>query len=244
MVSEPRTSLETAFAAARSRVPEFVDKQFGWRGALRLHRHLIGLDMIIAPINLIMSAPALFARLLAMILRFVRLPRLAGRIDRTAFFLPKRSGRELERNLRQVLLRDAEIEALLHEWSAQRHVAFVNVTKRSIAEYMTARTAFAEFTAALIVLLTGFIYYSGLTPGAFTLAPYIAREYAQSQAIDSFMLGSWAGSIWYDYFPAETDWWLLIYMTIVIMVAMALVVSVIGIVIDPLQRVCQHITIA
>ena len=86
------------------------------------------------------------------------------------------------------------------------------------------------------MLITGFAVYGGLTPGAFTLAPFVAGEYVQQQAIDGFWAGAWAGSYWYHWFPERADWSLIIETALLIMVAMAYLSTVIGLVIDPLQR--------
>ena len=40
-------------------VPEFVERNFGLRGALKLHRHAVGRDLVRAPANLALAAPNL-----------------------------------------------------------------------------------------------------------------------------------------------------------------------------------------
>ena len=50
-------------AACRARIPGFVARHFGWRGSLRLHRSAIGLDLLRAPLNVLLVGPTLFLRL-------------------------------------------------------------------------------------------------------------------------------------------------------------------------------------
>ncbi|MEZ5825837.1 MAG: DUF6635 family protein [Geminicoccaceae bacterium] len=228
--------LEQAFSAALQRVPAFTRRHFSLPGTLRLHLCVFGTDLIAAPVNLFMSAPALFARLTAMLLRGIGLAGIAGRIDRIPFFLPTRTARFLRARIENDLLRADGIEGLLGERDPRAAEAFAERRHRLIEEYLTARTAMAEFSAAITVLLVGFAVYGGLTPGAFTLAPFVADEYVQRQAIEGFWAGSWAGGIWYDHFPERAGWEFKLQTALLIMVAMAFLSTVIGIVVDPLQR--------
>lgn len=236
MAHSAQDELYSAFTAARARVPGFVERQFGLGGTLWLHRHLAGPDLIAAPINLFMSAPALIVRVVGFILSLAGFSGFAAKLGDLPLFLPTRSGRELACSLRQNLLNSPEIEELLVRSNSGRLPVFQERTKRLIDEYLAARTAFAEFSAALFVMAGGFLVYKGLTPGAFTLAPYLAQSYAASRAANEFWLGSWAGGYWYGFFPPEIDWSLVLQTAGLIMLAMAILASLIGIIVDPLQR--------
>jgi len=47
------------FAKVRARIPAFVDRHFTWSGAWRIHKRAIGADMLRAPLNTVLVAPAL-----------------------------------------------------------------------------------------------------------------------------------------------------------------------------------------
>jgi hypothetical protein len=52
-------AIERYIAARHERVAEFVDRHFGLIGALRLHRHALGLDLLRAPANVLLMVPYL-----------------------------------------------------------------------------------------------------------------------------------------------------------------------------------------
>ncbi len=51
----------------RARIPEFVRRNFRLRGALGLHRHALGRDLVRAPANLALAGPNLALELAALL---------------------------------------------------------------------------------------------------------------------------------------------------------------------------------
>ena len=63
-VREEEHAAIRAFAEdCRRRVPDFAARHFSFAGTLRLHREALGLDLVRAPINVLLVAPSLFLRL-------------------------------------------------------------------------------------------------------------------------------------------------------------------------------------
>ena len=56
-------AIERYIAARHERVAAFVDRHFGLIGALRLHRHALGLDLLRAPANVLLVVPYLSMQL-------------------------------------------------------------------------------------------------------------------------------------------------------------------------------------
>ncbi|SME92354.1 hypothetical protein SAMN06265365_101493 [Tistlia consotensis] len=83
-------------AERRQRIDPFVRRTFGLRGALGLHRHAVGWDLLRAPANLLLAVPVLAARGGARVARRRGLEGLAGRLERHPSFLRTAVARELE----------------------------------------------------------------------------------------------------------------------------------------------------
>ena len=74
-------------AARRERIADFVDRHFSLRAALRLHRAAFGWDMLRAPVNLTMAAPAAALHLAASGARRVGAERVANVLGRGRLLL-------------------------------------------------------------------------------------------------------------------------------------------------------------
>jgi len=70
------------FADRRDRIPGFVDRHFSLRGALALHRAALGWDILRAPVNLTMAAPAAVLHLLAVAARSLGAGQVARALGR------------------------------------------------------------------------------------------------------------------------------------------------------------------
>ena len=216
-------------AACRARVLSFAARHFGWRGTLRLHRSALGWDLLRAPLNVLLVGPTLLLRLAALTARRFGLPRVARWLGSRHLFLETCVARRVAELVLTELLRvDLEAPWLPSEWHQR--------ARRLIAEYVDARHALAEFGAGFAALIVGVLLLHALTPSAITLGPMLARELAQQDAISGFWLGAWAGSIWYEWFPAGAGWMRTIATTATVMGCFALLATFMGLLVDPLLQ--------
>lgn len=91
-----RGGIERYCAERRAAVDPFVKRTFGVRGALALHRHAVGWDLLRAPTNMLLAIPVLAARTGAKAARRSGLESLAGRLERNPRFLRTAVAGELE----------------------------------------------------------------------------------------------------------------------------------------------------
>ena len=224
--------------ACRARVPGFVARHFGWRGSLRLHRTAVGLDLLRAPLNVLLVGPTLFLRLAGLACRWLGWRRLGTWLARTQSVRGDqscppdgRSGGERAAAGRRSA-----------PWASTRNRA--QRIRELIAEYLAARNAVAEFAAGVVAIGVGLALVQALTPSAITLGPLLAREFAQADAIDTFWLGPWAGAIWYGWYPADASWGETILTTAMVMGCFALIATFMGLVTDPVLQLRACIGVA
>lgn len=241
------------FAARRAMVPGFVSRTFGLRGTLRLHRQALGLDILRAPVNVMLAPVLILTRLSALAARKAGWSRLAGWLGRRRILLATDVARATERRIVVDLLqlpwadaagrseRDALAEAMLAEPAlraliARRLEAGIEArVARTLGEYSGARAAVAEMTTAMGTLGAGAIAFQALTPGMISLAPALAAILAQQAALAAFPLGGLLGSMWYGLFPAAASPWLSGAVILGLMLTGALAAAFAGIVADPVQ---------
>ena len=218
----------TSYAdACRARIPGFVARHFGWRGSLRLHRTAVGLDLLRAPLNVLLVGPTLFLRLAGLACRWLGWRRLGTWLARRNLFVETNLARRMADLVVSELLRLDDAPWAIDPEARQR-------IRELIAEYLAARNAVAEFAAGVVAIGVGIALVQALTPSAITLGPLLAREFAQSDAIDAFWLGPWAGAIWYGWYPADASWGETILTTATVMGCFALIATFMGLITDPL----------
>lgn len=231
MSSEPvapaPAAAATYFAACRARVPAFAARHFGVIGTLRLHREALGLDLLRAPLNVMLVAPAFGLHLVAVLCRGLGWERLARWLASRRLFVETRLSRRMADLVLGELLRVDEAE-MLPDWHHRARHLF--------AEYLAARHAVAELAAAMIAIGVGMLLVHALTPSAMSLGPLLARELAQQEAIDGFWLGPWAGSIYFGWYPVTASWSQIIGTTLLAMICFAVTATFVGVLTDPLQQ--------
>ena len=165
----------------------FVRRHYRLPGALRLHRHAIGWDLLRAPANIALAPVLLLARLvsiLAHVVRLRRLSRFAGR------FLP-----QFRSDVGAVLEADLLSEVLANRGS--KDAEFDAETVRGLVrDYVAVRTAVSEIGTALVVLLVGLFVFHAVTPGVISLAPVVTERAAHARDVAGFPLGQWLGGAW------------------------------------------------
>lgn len=239
--------------ARRERIPDFVDRHFSLRAALRLHRAAFGWDMLRAPVNLTMAASAAALHLAAAGARRVGAERVANALGRRRLLLSTSVSLRIEWLVRTDLLelpcqagdrvstRDALAETILRAMLTSiglkdddplRH----RVLERTLAEYVVTRGTAAEITTALMSLSAGALTLGKLTPGAVSFGPMLASMVAQQAAISSFPLGAGFGTLWYGLFPVVPSTALLFSLSGGLLAIGSVLSAFAGIVADPVQR--------
>jgi hypothetical protein len=209
-----RAAISANGDACRARIPAFASRHFGLAGTLRLHRRALGLDLLRAPLNVLLVGPAFFVRVAAILCRRLGWPRIGDWLGRRSLFVETRLSREIATLV---------LEELLLVDGTSATPAWREHGVRLIAEYVAA-------------LATGLVLVQALTPSAVSLGPLLAQELAQKAAIESFWLGSWAGGIYRSWFPATASWTEIAATTVMAMGCFALVATFMGLVTDPLQQ--------
>ncbi len=218
------------FAACRARIPAFTRRHFSIAGTIRLHQAALGLDLLRSPLNVLLVGPAFFLHLSAMLVRWLGLERLARWLATRRLFMETRLSRRIGEVVAGELL---GLEQIMH---SREMPARAERTEALLSEYMAARHAVAELAAGMIALMVGFLVLHALTPGALSLGPLLAQQYAEQSAVESFWAGAWAGEIYYAWWPTEASWPFTIFMTVLVMMLFAVCSTFMGLVTDPIQQ--------
>lgn len=223
-----RAALAGHLAACRARIPAFAARHLGWAGTLRLHQRALGLDLVRAPVNVLLVGPALLVRLGAWIAGWLGRPDAAAWLLRRELFLETALARHVAGLVLAELLQLDRVADLPPAWQARsRHL---------LAEYVAARHAAAELGAVLVLVALGLLLVHRLTPSAISLGPLLAQELVRQEAVAGFWLGPSLGTLWYGWFPVAAGWPTLVASTLGVMLAFALLATFAGLVMDPLQQ--------
>lgn len=245
----------------KDRVDEFVRRHYSFRGALRIHAHAVGWDIIRVPINIVWSIVNMVLALIGFVVGLVGLDTLKARIEKIPpgletdmdqqiswlivtelLQLPYKHGNmQSERDaLMQEILKDPGIQRLLDE-RLEAFVApaqkpdFMEKLKKKLDEYAATRTGSADFASNVVLLIGSKIALGAPNFGTLGAGTAVSAAVAKSIAVSNFWLGSTIGSYYYAIVPVAVSMRLLIAVTAVIAVVLALVSTFIGIVTDPLQ---------
>ena len=265
-----REDAEHAFEAAvrvyvetrRTRIPQFVRRNFGIAGALRIHRVALGWDLVRAPANIGLAVPHLLKILTAAGLRRAGAVHIADRllqmktqieteVEREVRWLLwtellelpfVQAGRKSDRDaLAEILMARPEVVRALTSASSDagesaREPAFQARLAENLSRYTGARNAAAEIATALASAGAGSIAIQQLTPTAYSLGPPVAAAIAHQAAVFAFPLGAGLGGIWYAVFPPEPSTALIVGATAVLLAFSSVVAAFAGIFADPVQR--------
>lgn len=241
----------------QERVDAFVQRHFTWPGTLRLHRAALGLDILRAPVNVLLSPILVVVRLCAWICRKLRLHGVANWLQNRRLLLRTAVSARVELAILSELLevplpagtripdRAAMARAILaaprfREMIRQRASvaeaqAMADRITGAIAEYSGTRAAVAEFTTALIILAVGAVAFQALTPGMISMAPGVAEAVSRSTAVADFPLGASLGGMWYGVFPVGPSPGLVAATLVGLLMIGACVAAFAGIMADPVQ---------
>jgi hypothetical protein len=250
------------FASRHVRVGPFVDRHFSIRGALALHRHALGLDLVKAPLNLALALPQVSLKVAGAVAGRIGAPAAGRRLGTLNLLLKTRVAAEIEwliyaellelpyqwgrrrsdgDALAATILADPRIaggldDALAAIGSRASEAAFRRRLEEAMTAYAGGRAAAAEIATGILALGTGAATLKQLTPGTLTLGSALAGLWAQQAAVAGFPLGSTLGGLWYGAFPATASSGLLFGATGGVMIAASTLAAFAGIVADPVQR--------
>lgn len=223
----PATLTDDAMARRRAAVSRFVRDRYGPRGTWRLHRAALGLDLLRAPLNVMLSPVFLLTRLLAWLLSRLGARRAGAWLAARRIFLPSDLGRVIESDLIR-LITDLDAQGI----GAGAPPAAVRREAAALAE---TRNAVSEIATSLIVLAFGWGLFNRATPGVISLAGPLAELRAHATAVNDFLLGDTLGRAWYWAFPVELSPWAVVLTGIALAVIGSLVTTFAGLVADPVQ---------
>ncbi len=235
----------------------FVRRHFTWPGTLHLHRAALGRDILIAPVNVLLSPVLVLVRISAWLCGRLGLRSASDRLRRRRILLRTAvaarveaailtelcdvplAAADLARDraaLRAALLASPRWQGALRsradlpgaEPMADRMV-------QALAEYTGTRSAMAEVTAALIALAVGAVAFQSVTPGMISMAPGVAEAVSRSAAIAGFPLGAALGGLWYGVFPVGPSPALVGATILGLVLAGSVLAAFAGILSDPVQ---------
>ena len=251
------------FADVRARIDGFARRRFGLVGTLRLHRAALGLDLLRAPVNVLLAPVHVAISLLALLADRVRLRALSRWLRGRHVLLDTDVGRVVEERVATELLGleleagagsgagsgarddDALARAMLSPPALRRladraddpaeALALGRRMARALHDYAGTRGAVAEATTALATLVVGAIVFRTLTPGLVSMAPSVAGVLSRDAAVRRFPLGETLGGVWYAAFPATVSPWMFGLTLAGLMMLGAVFAAFAGLLADPLQ---------
>jgi hypothetical protein len=223
----PATLTDDALSRRRAAVSRFVRTRYGLRGTLRLHRAALGLDLLRAPLNVMLSPVFLLTRLLGWLLSKLGARRAGAWLGARRVFLPSDMGRVIEADL-LALIADLDTQGI-------GPTAPPEAVRHQAAALAETRNAVSEITTSLIVLVSGWLLFNRATPGVISLAGPLAEIRAHATAVDDFLLGNTLGRAWYWAFPVQLSPWEVVLTGVALAVMGSLVTTFAGLIADPVQ---------
>jgi len=267
--TDTQLAVETAFnraveqyiAARRTKIPEFVQKNFSISGALRINKRAFGKDLIKAPVNMAWALPYTAIQLTSVLMRKAGLKTIdrlmqkvpsglktsvQEEIKKLIFSqlleLPYKRGQkeEVVDALLAAILDQPELKSMLQEdlaliMSQSHEQGFRAILEKRLKEYALSRNAVSELTGNILSLAAGAGMMGKMTPGGISFGSILAASIAQQSAISGFFLGPTLGGLYYGLFPASASLGLAVASTSTVLASLAIFSAFSGIVTDPLQ---------
>lgn len=248
--------------ARRAEIPAFVDRHFGMKGSLNLHRRALGWDLARAPVNAIGAPLSLLGHWSGKGLQGLGLKRLGRGLRDRRYMLETDVARHLNyllhsellalpyddgqaQNLHDALMEEllkdplltARLEHLLDTLGPLRDTpAFRDQAEQLMAHYVDSRVAAAEITSNVLMAAGGWVAFKKLTPGLVSLSGALASGIAHQAAIHSFWAGPWAAKLYYGVVGVTTPWALSAGMFGALLIPASFIAAFAGVLADPIQR--------
>lgn len=245
------------FNRRRAMIDGFVAQHFTWPGTLRLHGAALGWDILRAPLNVALSPILVLTRIAAYLCRRAGWRGGADWLARRRILLRTSVTRRVE-----VLIVTELLDLPLNEGAATRdpsalaHAALAAPQFRemirklstvdeadelgqrlagALGEYANTRSAVAEMTTTLCILVFGALAFQALTPGMISMAPDVADAMAHTNAVATFPLGQTLGGMWYGVFTADASPWLVGATVAALVMTGSVIAAFAGVLADPVQ---------
>ncbi len=253
--------IERYIRSRKAKIPDFVNRHFSFKGALRLHQKALWKDLYKVPLNIVWIVPALIIRTssyLSYKFGAAKIARLLNRLPAgfetevqkeinwliysELLELPyKQAQRETKKDaLLEEILNVSELSAVIADYLNeidQKSTApnFRRALEKNLQEYAGSRIAASDLAGSIISLSSGYAAFHKATPGALSGGSAAAAAIAEKIAVSQFWLGSTIGGWYYSLFPATASTGLVIAATGSIIATLALLSTFTGIITDPLQ---------
>jgi len=210
------------FTDRRAGIDGFVARNFTWPGTLRLHGAALGWDILRAPVNVVLSPILVLTRIVAYLLGRIGWRGGADWLARRRILLRTSVARRVEVLIvtdlldlpldhgvgargpdalaRAVLAAPQLRELIRRQASPTEANDLAQRIAAALGEYAGTRSAVAEMTTTLCILVVGALVFHALTPGMISMAPGVAEALAHRTAIAQFPLGQTIGGVWYGVF--------------------------------------------
>ncbi|NOQ35401.1 MAG: hypothetical protein GQ569_05835 [Methylococcaceae bacterium] len=253
--------IEKYIISRKAKIPAFVDKNFSFKAAVKLHKKAIGKDLYKAPLNIIWSVPMLGVKSLSFLFNKVG----ANKASETLNHIPQGFETAVQQEINWLIYtelleipyqqeqrastKDALLEEILNDAALSSLIAaylqeinhkstntdFRLTLEENLKEYAISRTAASDLAGSIISLASNYAAFNKAAPGALSSGKIAAAIIAEKIAISNFWLGSTLGTWYYALFPASASTGLLVVTTSSIIAGLALITTFTGILTDPLQ---------
>lgn len=241
----------------RDSVDAFVQRHFTWPGTLHLHGAALGLDILRAPVNVVLSPILVLARMAAWICQKLRMARVSdwllarrlllrtavsARVEAAILHelldvpLPTNTGIPDRASMSRTILAAPQFREMIRSRGTVAEAqATADRIVGAVGDYTATRSSIAEFTTGLITLAIGAIVFQALTPGMISMAPGVAEAVSHGSAVAGFPLGAPLGGVWYGVFPVGPSPGLIAATVVGLMLLGSVTAAFAGIFADPLQ---------
>ncbi len=245
------------FETRRAKVDGFVARHFTWPGTLWLHGAALGWDILRAPLNVLLSPVLVLTRIAAYLSRRAGWRGVGDWLARRRILLRTSVARRVEALIVTDLLElPFDAGAAAHDSSALARAVLAAPQFRemiraradpaeaealgqriagALGEYACTRSAVAEMTTALCVILVGALLFQALTPGMISMAPDVANAMARRTAIAEFPMGKTIGGMWHGMFGVGASPRLVGATVAVLVMIGSVVAAFAGVLADPVQ---------
>ena len=175
------TSSHDTAQAVRERIDSFVRGHFHLRGTLRLHRRALGWDLLRAPVNVVLAPLFLLVMLAGLLARAVGLRRVGTWLGNRRMLFKTAVARGIEERIAADLLQGAPL--------TPRSQALID-------DYTAVRSAVAEITTSLVVLVAGFAAFWDQAEKAGALQGRPGRQRTRSTAGRDGVMGRRPEAAW------------------------------------------------
>lgn len=264
-----RTIVETAVAEGtkryikkcKLRVEPFIANHYSFSGALKIHSHALGLDIIRVPINIIWSVFNIILSIIGLVTNIIGLKQLSEKIKKIPPGIETDMDREIkylvitellqlpfadgERNskidsLMEEILKDKKLQSYInHELNELRLLHnqpdFKERIEQKLTEFGAVRTGSADLASNIVLMLSSHGALGQTTIGALSAGHAVSALIAKSIAASNFWLGATIGSYYYALVPVAVSLRLIIAVTSIVAVILSIISTFIGIITDPIQ---------